>query len=45
LANPAYADKAPAKIVEQTKQQLEQEKSLLIQAQTEIDTFSKLVES
>jgi valyl-tRNA synthetase len=45
LSNPKYADKAPAAIVEQTRQQLEQEKALLAQVQSEIDTFSKLIES
>lgn len=44
LSNPSYADKAPPEIVDETRKQLEQEKAMLAQVQTEIDTFSKLVE-
>lgn len=45
LSNPSYADKAPKQIVDETRRQLEEEKLLLAQVQTEIDLFSKLIES
>lgn len=45
LSNPSYADKAPQAVVDETRQQLEQEKGLLLQIESEIDAFSKLVES
>ncbi|MBX4199508.1 class I tRNA ligase family protein, partial [Candidatus Saccharibacteria bacterium] len=45
LSNPNYADKAPKQIVDETRQQLEEERLLLVQIQAEIDLFSKLIES
>lgn len=45
LSSPSYTEKAPSAIVNQTKRQLEQEKSLLAQLISEIELFSKLAES
>lgn len=40
LANKSYTDKAPATVVQQTKDQLTEEKHLLDKIIKEIDTFS-----
>jgi valyl-tRNA synthetase len=44
LSNPGYTDKAPPQIVEESRQQLEEEKALLSQSEQEIETFSALAE-
>ncbi|MDB5161184.1 MAG: valyl-tRNA synthetase, partial [Candidatus Saccharibacteria bacterium] len=45
LASSGYTERAPAQIVDQTRQQLEEEKTMLTQTIGEIDTFTKLAES
>lgn len=41
LNNKSYTDNAPAKLVEETKQQLEESKQRLVQINSEIDSFTK----
>jgi len=45
LSAPGYVSKAPKEIVAESQQQLELEKQLLAQIQSEIDAFSKMVEA
>jgi valyl-tRNA synthetase len=45
LANSSYTEKAPSKLVEETKRQLEDERALVNSLQTEVDLFQKSLES
>lgn len=45
LSSPSYTEKAPADIVDQSKHQLERERSVQAQLINEIELFSKLAES